>query len=203
MPNADMTRLMDQARIRLPGAVDGAILVELFAVMKEFFAESNLWREDIQFPVIATTANRYTDPAAFTYSITPSQGAINRLMVVRNGDGYPVHATMEIPGEIVLSTSPNSDSTYTATVALTVSDPVTSDGYPEFPDWVMNKYLNDLLDGVLGRMMSQIAKPYSSPSIALVHLRKFKQSIGRAKVEANRRNVYRAPTWRFPRGFAN
>jgi hypothetical protein len=203
MPNADMNRLMDQARIRLPGAVDAAIVVELFAVMKEFFSDSNIWREDIQFPVYATSTPYHLDPDAYTYDVMSSQGAVNRLIGVRNGDGTPVSAVMPVPGQVVLSLSPNNDTSYTATVALTISDPVTRDGYPQFPDWVMNKYINDLLDGVLGRMMSQIAKPYTSPSMAAVHMRRFKQAVGRAKVEANRKNVYGAQNWRFPRTFGN
>ena len=203
MPNADMNRLLDQARIRLPGAVDAAIVMELFTVMKEFFNGSNAWQEAIEFPVYATSASAYADPDAFTYDLTPTQGAIMRLLGAHNGDGVPVRATMPVPGCVVLAQSPNVDATYTALVALTVTDPTTRDGIPQFPDWVLNKHYTELLDGLLGRMMSQLAKPYSSPNIAAVHLRKFKQGISAAKVEAMRKNVYAAPSWRFPRSFAN
>lgn len=203
MPSANMNRLLDQARIRLPGAVDAAIMIELFAVLKEFFNDSNIWREDIEFPVFATSAGYHSDPDAFTYDVIPTQGAITRLMGVRNGDGTPIRATMEIPGYVVLAVSPNSDTTYTATVALTVTDPVTREDIPQFPEWVLNKFYNEILDGLLGRMMSQIAKPYSTPNIAAVHLRRFKQGVMRAKVEASRKNVYAAQNWRFPRNFGN
>lgn len=203
MPNADMNRLIDNARIRLPGAVDSALLMELFLVLKEFFSSSNAWQEKIEFPVYATSAGAYADPDAYTYDVVPSQGAIVRLMEVRDAQGVPVRATMTVPGSIVLTNSPGSDTTFTATVSLTVTDPTTRDGYPQFPDWVLNKHFNELLDGLLGRMMSQIAKPYSSPSIAAVHLRKFKQGISNAKVESTRKNVYRGQSWRFPKSFAN
>lgn len=202
MPNADMNRLMDHARIRLPGALDAAIQMELFSVLNEFFQVSNIWYEDIQFAVQPTADSYLENPEAYTYDVVPDQGTITRLMGVVNSQGFAQRASMPILGSVVLSYSPNVADTYTARVALTVTDPVTRDGYPEFPDWVLNKYGNDILDGVLGQMMSQIAKPYSSPNIAAVHLRKFKSGMSQAKVEASHQNVYRGQSWRFPQTYS-
>lgn len=202
MANADMNRLMDHAKIRLPGALDAALQMELFALMNEFFQSSNIWYEDIQFAVQPTTANYLDDPAAFTYDVIPTQGAISRLMGVVDSKGYPIKAFMPTIGQVVLEWSPNTADTYTARVALTVTDPVTRDGYPEFPDWIMNKYGNDILEGLLGRMMSQIAKPYSSATMAQYHMRNFKQAVAQAKVEASHQNVYRGQKWKFPQTFA-
>lgn len=72
MPNADMNRLMDHARIRLPGALDAAIQMELFSALNEFFQKSNIWYEDIQFPVQPTDDTYLENPDAFTYDIIPS-----------------------------------------------------------------------------------------------------------------------------------
>lgn len=202
MANADMNRLMDHARIRLPGALDAAIQMELFAVMNEFFQSSNIWYEDIQFPVQPTADSYLDNPDAYTYDVIPTQGSITRLMGVVDSKGLPIKAYMPTLGQVVLNFSPNTADTYTARVALTVSDPVTRDGYPEFPDWIMDKYGNDILDGVLARMMAQIAKPYSSPQMAQYHMRLFKQSVAQAKVEASHQNVYRGQNWRFPQTFA-
>jgi hypothetical protein len=196
MSNPDMNRLLDHARIRLPGAVDAAILVELFAVLKEFFIETNVWREQITF-----TAQ--PDPSQLTYDVVPFQGSIVRLLAVTDKEGRPVPATMAQPGCITLGRSPASPEEYTAHLTLTVSDPTTREDQPQFPTWVANRYLTTLLDGLLGRMMSQIAKPYSSPAIAAVHLRNFRKGTSAARVDAKRQNVYGAATWRFPRGFAN
>jgi hypothetical protein len=109
---------------------------------------------------------------------------------------------MPTPGEVILKYSPNADDTYTARVAKTVTDPITREGYPQFPDWIMNKYGNDLLEGVLGRMMGQLAKPYSSPQLAVYHLKRFQQSVSQAKVEASHQNVYRGQNWTFPQAWA-
>lgn len=203
MPNADMNRLMDHARIRLPGALDAAIQIELFAALREFFGSSNCWYEDIAFAVTPTTQDYYANPAAFTYTITPTDGTITRLLGVRDSAGRQISAMMPTPGEVVIYRAPSQAETYTARVALTVTDPTTGAGYPVFPDWVMAKYGGEILDGVLGRMMSQIAKPYSNPTVAMVHLRKFKQGISKAKVEASHANVYRGQNWTFPQTFAS
>jgi len=203
MANADMNRLMDHARIRLPGALDSNIQMELFAVLKEFFQSSNIWHEDIQFPVQPTADSHLQNPEAFTYDVVPTQGTITRLEGVVNSQAFPQSATMATPGQVVLRFSPNATDTYTARVFLTVSDPVTREGYPEFPDWILDKYGNDILEGVLGRMMTQIAKPYTSQAGAMFHLRNFKQAISQAKVEASHQNVYRGQNWRFPQTFAH
>jgi hypothetical protein len=201
MSNPDINRLMDNARVKLPGAIDDALRLELFSVLKEFFQESNIWEEDIPFEVAVTTLSRVTDPEAFTYEIVPTEGMITRLVNVKDSGGYPVHATMTTPGQIVLTTSPNNAQTYTATVTKTVSDPVTRQGYPVFPNWVLQRYFNEILDGLLGAMMGQIAKPYSSPQMAKYHLGRFGRGISRAGNEASHGNIIGAQAWRFPQSF--
>jgi hypothetical protein len=192
--NADLARLMDNLRVRVPGAVDGALQLEFFAVMNEFFQDSNLWYEDIDFAVTSGVTN---------YSITStSVSTINRLMGVVNSAQQDVRAYMAVPGEIQLAIQPSQDDTFTARVALTVTDPVTRDGYPEFPDWVLNKYNSGIQDGVLGRMFSQVAKPYSNERMSIFHMRRFEQAKAQAKVEAQHQNVYRGQNWKFPQTFA-
>lgn len=202
MPNADMNRLMDHARIRLPGALDAAIQMELFAVLNEFFQKSNIWYEDIQFQAQPTSDTYLENPEAYTYDIVPTKGTVTRLVGTVNSQEIPVRATMPVLGRLVLTYPPEMSDTYTTRVALTVVDPVTQDGYPDFPDWIMKKYGNGILDGVLGRMMSQIAKPYTSTQGAQFHLRSFKQIVSQAKVEAARKNVYRGQNWWFPQSYA-
>lgn len=203
MANADMNRLMDNARVKLPGALDATIQLELFAVLNEFFQASNLWYEDIAFSVTPTTQTYLENPSAYTYELIPLEdGTINRLMTVVDSAGFPQSGIMPTPGFVTLQHSPNKADTFIARVGKTVTDPTATDGSPIFPDWVMNKYGNDILDGVLGRMMAQIAKPYSSPALASVYVRKFKQSINKARAEAMHGNLYRGQSWRFPRAFS-
>jgi hypothetical protein len=67
--------------------------------------------------------------------------------------------------------------------------------------WVLNLYMNDVINGVLGRMMGQTAKPYSNAQLSVLHARKFSSAIAFARQEANRRNIYRGQVWRYPQGF--
>ena len=193
--NTNLLRFLDMARVRLPGARDNIIQLEFFATMNDFFQRTNAWREDIEFTVTAGVKSYDV--------IQTSPSSINRLVSVLNENGSYVAATMKNPGVVDLMVEPSKTATYTAQVALTISHPTDSTGYPEYPDWFLDKYGNDILDGLLSRMMTQIAKPYSNPQMALMHGRNFMGAVTQAKVEAMRANTYRAQAWRFPQGFAN
>lgn len=192
MASAEINRLMDNLRVRLPGAIDDAIKLEVYNTINDFFQDSNIWFEDIEFDVNSTDD---------TYTVTTNSGAIVRLMGVADNNYRPVRAGMDTPGEVQLYSKPSQPHIYTARMALTVNG-VNKEGYPVFPMWVLNKYMNDVIDGVLGRMMAQQAKPYSNAQLALVHTRKFSAAVALARVEANRRNVYRGQNWAFPQGWS-
>lgn len=203
MASTEINRLMDHARVRLPGALDSALKMELFVVMDELFQNSNIWLEDISFSVTSTSESYIENPDAYIYPVTPTNGLITLLIAVADSAGQLQVATMPAPGQIMLASLPTQNDTYTARVALTVTDPPDSEGYPVFPSWVLERYGSDILDGLLGRMMSQIAKPYSSPTMALFHLKKFNQCVRRARNSAVRQNTYNVQSWRFPQTFAS
>lgn len=194
MAASDIRRLMDNARVHLPGALDDNIQLELFNALREFLKDTNLWREDIPF------ASRI---GIRTYYIGQTgNAAIERLMWVTDEGGRSVAATMAIPGEVTLGFSPDQAARYVATVALTISDPTTKDGYPNVPAWITNKYGDGILEGVLSRMMAQPAKPWFSERLAIYHARQFRVAVSSARVDARAQNVYRAQPWRFPQSFA-
>lgn len=191
----DTDRLMNNARNYLPGATDTAIQLELFNVLNEFFQDSNIWTEDIEFTVTAGD-----DPADTTYYIeAESVASINRLIGIVDSNDNPVGGTMAVPGEIVLDNEPGQNDTYTATVALTVNDPTARDGYPEYPQWILNKYSLGLISGVVGRMMAQPAKPFTNAQLASFHYKQFRAAVSLASNEAQHKNVDNAQAWRFPR----
>ena len=193
MANADLTRLMNNARVHVPGALDNIIQLELFNVLNEFFQETDCWREDISFATVANVTS---------YDIESEDNAtLNRLMAIVNSAGIPVYGSMSEPGTVDLRYAPTTVDTLTATVALTVTDPVPRDGFPVCPDWVVNKYGNELTDGVIGRLMTQPAKPYTNATLAVYHLKRFRAGIVKAYSEAKRSNTYRGQNWVFPQGF--
>lgn len=194
MANADVNRLMDNLRVRLPGAVDTALQMELFNALTEFFMGSNIWRENIEIYVVPDVTN---------YDLTPMGNAkVVRLMSVEDNNKFPVSASIDlITQELALAQAPANAATYVAQVALSVDDPVDKEGYPQFPAWVLSVYQSDIIDGVLARMMSQPAKPYSNTQLAIYHERRFASAIAMARAEAQRRYVYGGQTWRFPQSF--
>lgn len=191
MSLSPIQRLMNNVRARCPGAVDAALKQEMFAALDQFFKDSNVWQEEIDFAVTAGTQK---------YELTPEGvGAIHRLVEVKNGTGTPVLATMEVPGTLLLDTKPSQNGTYTAMVTLVVIDPTNSNDYPQFPDWILLRYQNELIDGVLSRMFSQAAKPYSNERLAVLHHRKFIDAIATARRESRRKNTFGRQRWRFPK----
>lgn len=194
MASTEILRLMKNLRVQLPGAIDDAIKLEVYNALNDFFQGSNIWREDLS---VAITAGDKS------YTLTPTQTSnIVRLIGVENSDKLPVSATLDlITQELVLELEPSTNDTYTVQVVLTVNDPVDAEDYPEAPDWVINLYMNDIISGVLGRMMAQPAKPYSNAALAVVHTRSFQAATAVARAEANRRFTFGAQRWRFPQSF--
>lgn len=202
MASTAINRLMDLTKARVPGLLDTVLKKEFFHLMNEFFMETNLWQEKVTFTATTTTQTYFEAPELYTYDVTSEEsGQVFRLMACFNADGIRVNATMRIPGEIVIVHAPPSTQTYTAHVATTVSDPVTNEDLPVMPEWVLTKYDNVILDGLVGRLMSQPAKPYSNPQLAGLHIRKFMQGMKVAKREGERFNVHAGQVWQFPQTF--
>lgn len=198
---ADIQRLINNAQDRLPGAIPEAIQRELFNTMDEFFKGSNVWNEDLDVQIPAF------DPLNTIYELTPTgPSLIDKLLWVYevNVDepterGPGVRASMSIPGELQLASQPSKPVTYRVTVALTVQDPVSRNGYVTFPAWVLAKYRDVILDGLLGKMYSQPNKPYTNQQYAVLFMRKFKQGTVNAHHDWRRNNTYRMQAWAFPR----
>ena len=193
MSHPQIDRLMDNVRVHLPGAVDSLIQREIFNTLDEFLKTSLLWTEEIPVDLSAGET---------IYDVIPAAGQPTQLITVVNPDGITVGASMAEPYVLVLQNTPTTEEELTATVALTVVDPVKTDGNPEVPEWIVTKYYLGILDGVLGRMMSQPAKPYSNERLAIYHLRRFRDATAGARVDARRKNVYGAQRWRYPQNFA-
>jgi hypothetical protein len=182
---------MDLARTSLPGALDTMIYMELSNALNEFFKQTNAWQITAPFTT-QSGVSRYTLSSYCSSEII-------RLMGVVNSDGIACDATMGEPGEVLLATTPTAGVSMVATFA--VASEITNQE-PDIPEWVLSKYFTEILDGLLGRMKAQIAKPYSSPQTAVIHLRRFRQGISSARVHENRQSTHRAQRWRFPKTFA-
>lgn len=196
----DVNRLMDHVRIKCPGVLDGVAHMEIFSTLDEFFMKTNIWTDDIAFKVL------HTMQRGDQIDIVPDEGLINRLLWVWNGDKAQRRVTMPIPGTLEFAAPVDADGVWSARVALTVTDPVAKsgalEGMPRAPAWVLKKYHEGLLSGVLFRLMSQVAKPYSNPRMALLHNRIYKNAESAAVSEGRHQNLMGGQTWRYPQGFA-
>ena len=202
MATATVNRLFDSAKIRLPGALDAALLLELFVIAEEFLRETSAWKELI--PFVATPGNDpyIIDSAAYTFPLTlPTGTKCESLLGVYDADEKPHVASMPVPGQVILDVLPDADTTLYAYVTLNVKDPAGIDGLSVMPDWVMERHWPALLDGVLSRMMSQMGKPYTSVQAGAYHARRYNGRKAQARVEALRSNVYGAQAWSFPQSF--
>lgn len=189
----DFDRLMRQANVKLIGASDAGIKGELYDVFQEFFNDSSVWLENINFTIIAGTVD---------YDVAPVEGQVIRLAGVVDTNGVPQPALMPTLGTIALRDMPSaSGAVFTATVIKNVVLPTTRDQTPIVADFVLPKYHNTILDGVLGRMMSHMGKSYFSEQLSVYHLRRFRDGIARARVEVLRRNTMGAQAWAFPQTF--
>jgi hypothetical protein len=194
MAGADLNRIMDNLRVSLPGAIDATIQMELFNVLDDFFQGTNIWREDIELSIT---------PATTSYDLSPSTNArVVRVIGVRDSNDRQIKAAIDLKtDELELAEAPSSATSYFAEVSLTIKDPVNSEGFPVIPPWIIGLYKNTIIDGVLGRMMAQPAKPYSNTSLAAFHERRFTSGVSVARVEAQRRYVFGGQVWRFPQQF--
>lgn len=189
----DFDRLMRQANVKLIGASDAGIKGELYDVFQEFFNVSSSWLENLDFTIIAGTVD---------YDLAPTEGQIIRLAGVVDANNIPQPALMPARGRVSLRDVPSSGgAVFTATVIKNVVLPTTRDQVPLVPDWVLPVYHNVILDGLLGRMMSHMNKSYFSEQLSVYHLRRFRDGIAGARVDALRRNTMGAQAWAFPQTF--
>lgn len=186
-------RIMDSVRPDLPGAIDDVIRIAVYLACLQFFRESNAWREEIGFTLM---------PGKDTAYITPSAGRIARLLTVVGEGGRGVRGAFMAERDLLrMPFKANQPEKYTATVALRVSDPVSRDSFPIVPYDVIEQYMDDLIHGILARMMSQQSKPYTNLTLAQYHQIKFRSGISRAKVSKETGDTFGSASWRFPSNF--
>lgn len=200
----DFDQLMNQARVTLVGASETGLRGALYDVLSEFFNDSSCWTQDIEVPAVPGTRH---------YPLVVNEGQIIRLVGVGTAappsgsginalpQGIAIPALMPNIGELVLRHSPASAITYVAQVVTNVSLPTAKDQYPIAPDWVLPIWHVGVLDGLLGKMMLQPNKSYSSSTSAVYHLKRFRDAIGRARVSKLRANTNGAQAWRYPQQF--
>ena len=184
----DMRRLMDNLLLRLPGAVESVVRLEVFNTLDEFCRETNCWwyRQELQLqpqqtvvPIFAPMNAETVRIMSLTHNGVPLRGAMRALeltLLVAPQKGIEI--------ELVTSLAPSSSTEY--------EDP------PWVPAEIWKRHYKAILDGTLARMMSQPAKPYSSMQTAAVHAVQFRTAKNDARSEVDRSFIYDAQNWQYP-----
>jgi hypothetical protein len=190
----DYDRLVNKARVELPGVSDAGIKQALFDVFHEFFTETSVWKEDIEVPIVVGTT---------AYDLFPEEpGEIVRLFTVTNENNTEQPAILSDDfSQVIIAYPVNVDQTYTVTVVKTVGLPITRDAMPEVPEWVLARWSTAIFDGLLGNLMMQKSKPYSDGQLAMYHLRRFRNALTVARAAGLRRNTFGKNVWAYPQNF--
>jgi hypothetical protein len=217
MANMDyMDRLLSTVRVRLPGATQAATNLELFNTIDEFFRQTNAWRYESTFALVESEIQYPIFPPAGS-DMVQVLGVEHRGMAVAPSTDTGEGSVVRQRGRIIGFPDANSDTLFEPDVtsadatqfpmsmllSLTLNYQCLEDEPNEWPlqEWMHATFGEAWIEGVQARMMSQINKPYSNPTMATYHAKRFRKLMGRAKQTASRGYVYSKPNWRFP-GFA-
>jgi hypothetical protein len=202
----DWDQLMNLARVKLVGASDKGLAAEFFDVLSEFLSGTSAWTQDITVPYNTTTR---------VYPVFVSEGQIIRLLGVADWGSQvpspntnPATAVVGAPAlltsdfaNIVFKNVPNTTGYFNVSVVVNTKLPTDKHMIPDAPDWLLPVHHAGLLDGLLGRMMTQPEKSYTDKTQGAYHLKRFRDAIGRGRAATLQANTRGGTAWRFPQQF--
>ena len=192
--NPWFNRFLDNTQSQLPGAALRAIQVELVNVAEELLNLSAAWQETVRVRVRQgrTTASLAADTAG---------ARVARLIALVGDNGISVAAALQNDGDLLLRDEAPADATLEATISL-LPGPVTDERpYPVLPDWMWQRETEAMVHGVLGRMMGQRGKPYTSTQMAAYHMRMFSRMAADLRVRTATGNLQGGQAWSYPQDF--
>lgn len=186
-----VARLMDNMRVRLPGALDGVIELELYNAIVEMCQRTHFYRKAISVTLVA--GQKFYDVTNADYTVLVALQA--------------AHPTFD-PGNIVFEVEDEQISFVNAPTSAHVAQPLIleasvqpKEGAPVDPDaWLPPNLFSMaypvLIEGVLHRMMMQLAKPYSNPKLAQYHGQRFRNLMSEYR---NSAAYPEYKSWSFPK----
>ena len=186
-------RFMDNMRVKLPGALDGAIHLELFNTLDDICRTVDLYLTPVDLPLTVGVQS---------YIVVPPTGAVpitfyaiaHETFDVRLLRASPQDATVTFPGPVDAETAATP-----LVVKMTFApDPVAA-ASQWLPEVFWRRAYDPILHGTLYRMMAQPAKPYSNPQIAVAHARASRHGKSRIKRDNTTGPLPGGVSWSFPR----
>lgn len=194
--SADMTRLLEDLKMEVPGALQSGYLAAVFMAMDDLLDFSNLWYEDINFTLVVGQRS---------YTLTPPvQGRIVRLQVLYNPSVstqpnlmWADRAQLILPNQIMIATTPSTPVLYTARVSKKLAT-VDADGAPDAPDWMVQRYRDQLKVGAMSLLFAQKNRPWGDPQQAVFRGQQFVAYKTTARIDALKSNVAGQTNWAYP-----
>lgn len=122
---------------------------------------------------------------------TQSPGGVFRYSLY-----FPKYISIDVPPDAAAQQFP-----LVLILALKLNYQALEDDPNEWPleTYMWSQYHEGFMDGTLARLMSQINKPYSNPTMAQYHMKRFRKFTNRAKQVAISGNLFDQQNWTFPR----
>ena len=175
-------RIYDNIQATLPGVVLEVIRMELWNAIEEFCLRSTFYRAKAPWAM---------SPYTREYDFNPydsSQVVFSVLKVL----GLPIYSVN--PPAILVDDSAGISGARSG-IALVALKPIAFDC--DLPGDLFNRWFECMLDGTKARLMGHPAKPYSSPSMAEYHMKRFRVGLNLARAEAEQLNSGQS-NFRFP-----
>lgn len=194
MATQEVDRLMDNLRIVFAGAVDDTLKLEFYNAMNYFLPRSLAWVMEREITIIAEQK---------VYPLALPRGRIEQLLAVLDANSNPQRGwAMPSRTTIQAPYAPNTaGDVFTARFAMGIKLPVTREGYPDFPNEVLEQWFDTILAGTTAFLQKQPMKPWTNLPMAKVHWGFFTKGISEAKQRAAQMSTYSAAPWQFPRNF--
>lgn len=198
-------RLITNLITQLPGSTIGTLKLEIFNTVATFCREANTWQE---------TQNFSTKIGKNVYQVTAASpdAYYNKLLNLEAYDPSDPNGEVTTPTQIAawfdasttglqLKDTPSIVQRLRGTFSVVPRATDKMDEYPAIPQAFWDKYHDAIMEGVLSRMMSQPAKPYSNERLGIFHGRRFKSATSMAKNDLYNGDVRGGQNWSYPRGF--
>lgn len=182
MVNGGLTRLYDAVESIVPGVAHPVVQMVMWDAIEEFCVRSTFWRETMEW--VMPIGNREVD-----LNPVGSGAIVANVLDVRGLTSFSVYppALLTDSGS---TDQPRSGFAYVSCKPTRLGNAI--------PSFLVDDWYEGIKDGAMGRLYQQPGKPYSSPQLAEIHLKRFRTQMRLARDQAERFNSRGPAQWSFP-----